>query len=107
MGRSSSQTPGSRRKKSKKPVSAHLVNNAGVVDVKWNRDVPAGKNLPQSVLDRLEALSLVHSDTRRQLDALRKSRAQREVGSVKVPAHLQQPVPMSDAGVRKSVVAED
>lgn len=55
--------------------------------------------MPAHVKDQLDALMLTASETRAQLDILRKTRGQREVGSVKVPAHLQAPEPVSDTGV--------
>jgi hypothetical protein len=38
---------------------------------------------------------------RDQLAILRQTRGQREVGTLKVPAHLQQPIVLTDAGVKE------
>lgn len=61
--------------------------------VAWNRDA-TDVNLPQHVIDRLQAISIEHSQVRQELDILRKTRGKRTVGTVKVPAHLSAGVPL-------------
>src|SRR5258708_4512496 len=75
------------------------VADAHVIKVDWKRDVPI--NLPQSTRDQLDAASMLHTDVRKQLDILRKTRGTRDVGTLKVPVELSAGIPMSDAGVRK------
>ena len=58
--------------------------------------VPVRDAVTSVMLDHLHA---VHVNTAAQLDILRKTRGQREVGSVKVPAHLQVPDMVDDSGV--------
>lgn len=50
----------------------------------------------QVLVDHIHA---VHSNTRAQLDILRKTRGQREVGEVKIPAHLQVVEALDASGV--------
>jgi hypothetical protein len=67
-----------------------------------HNDVPVKDAATAVMLDHLHA---VQSSTLQQLDILRKTRGQREVGSVKIPAHLQVAMPMdvSDVEVRSSL----
>ena len=66
-------------------------------------DVPAMDAATKVLLDHVHA---VQSRTRMELDILRKTRGQRNVGEVKIPAHLQIPTPMDASGVesRNSVL---
>jgi hypothetical protein len=49
-----------------------------------------------------ECLATQQRNVRQQLDILRKTRGQREVGTVKIPAHLQQPtIILDDSGVEE------
>ena len=81
-----------------KPVQ--FAAKANIRDVNWERDAPAGVNVPAGVKDRLAALSIEHSSQRKELDILRKTRGQRDVGSLKVPAHLQAGIPMAADDVK-------
>lgn len=58
--------------------------------------VPVCDAATRVMLDHLHA---VHVNTSAQLDILRKTRGQREVGSIKIPAHLQVPDLADDYGV--------
>jgi hypothetical protein len=49
----------------------------------------------------LSALTAGQQSVRDQLAILRQTRGQREVGTLKVPAHLQQPIVLTDAGVKE------
>lgn len=60
-----------------------------------------GQNLPAAVKDKMDLLMLNAKSTRQQLDILRKTRGQRDVGSVKVPPHLRAPEPLT-TGYRDS-----
>lgn len=51
-------------------------------------NTPTRKNLPLDVQIQLGALEQTQQATLAQLDILRKTRGQRDVGSVKVPPHL-------------------
>jgi len=68
------------------------------VRVDYGRDaVPA--DAPAGVHDALAALSMEHTDVRKQLDILRQTRGQRQVGKLIIPPHLRSNEPMSDDGV--------
>ena len=69
-------------------------------EVNWNRDIPGDVGVPQGVRDRLSALSMEHTDRRKELDILRKTRGQRDVGSLKTPVHLTEGMPMDATGVK-------
>ena len=71
--------------------------------VNYTRDIPASmsQEVPQRVKDQLDALSFVHTQQRSELDVLRKTRGQRALEPLKVPAHLQGGMTISDAGVRQ------
>lgn len=49
----------------------------------------------------LDSLTSAQDNTRQQLDILRKTRGQRDVGQLKIPVHLQQPFSLTDAGVKE------
>lgn len=94
-------------------VSAAQIRAAhprGQVKVDYHQDAP---NVPVVVKGKLDALSLEHTGTRQQLDILRKTRGQRDVGAVKVPRELMAPTlvsnnpndPNSDAGVERRGMA--
>lgn len=59
-------------------------------------DVPSMDVATRVMLDHLGA---VQANTRMQLDILRKTRGQRNVGEVKIPAHLQSTEPVDDRGI--------
>lgn len=75
--------------------------NPGVRQVNYTRDIPPGHQVPQAVRDGLDALSIVHTAQRKELDALRRTRGQRKLEPLKVPGHLSAGMPMSDEGVRR------
>ena len=49
----------------------------------------------------LDGLTATQQTTRDQLAILRQTRGQRQVGELKVPVHLQQPISLVDAGVKE------
>lgn len=59
------------------------------------------KNLPQAVKDQFDALSIQAASTRQQLDILRQTRGSRNVGTVKVPPHLQTGDVLDGRGVER------
>jgi len=69
--------------------------------VNYRRDIPGSINVPEYVKEQLDALSIVHTQQRTELDALRKTRGQRQVTPLRVPGHLQDGIPMSDQGVER------
>ncbi len=85
--------------------AVRLPAQPNIREVNWERD--AAGNVPAAVKDRLLAVSMEHTDIRRQLDVLRKTRGQRDVGALKVPAALQAGIPMSDSGVKARAQIQD
>ena len=76
-----------------------LVEDAARVGNYDNRpvnDVAPVNPVAKVMLDHLGA---VQANTRMQLDILRKTRGQRNVGEVKIPAHLQFVEPLDDRGI--------
>jgi hypothetical protein len=57
--------------------------------------------LNEAVRVEAEYLHSVHTNIRQQLDILRKTRGQREVGTVKIPPHLQTNSPLDVRGVEE------
>lgn len=57
--------------------------------------------LPAEVQVLVDHVDAVHATVRAELDVLRQTRGQREVGSVKVPAHLRAAEMLDDSGVEK------
>lgn len=51
-------------------------------------------NAPQFVKDQYQALLINAGETRKHLDILRHTRGQRDVGTIKVPVHLQSGEPL-------------
>lgn len=49
----------------------------------------------------LDGLTSAQQNTRDQLAILRQTRGQRDVGQLKIPVHLQQPLMLVDAGVKE------
>lgn len=49
----------------------------------------------------LDGLRSTQQSTLDQLAILRQTRGQRQVGELKIPAHLQQPIALTDAGVKE------
>jgi len=96
-----SKAKSSSRKKPKGKQGIRFAPNPGVTKVNWRRDVPGDVQVPAAVLDGLDALSIVHTQQRQELKALRETRGTRKLEPVKVPAHLSQGMPLSDSGVRK------
>lgn len=95
-------------KASKRPKQRNRVQfmpRANERKVNYTRDIPASmsQEVPQHVKDQLDALSMVHTQQRSELDVLRKTRGQRTLEPLKVPAHLRGGVTISDAGVRRLV----
>jgi len=82
-----------------------LVSDAGAVKRPENRIKSDVKPKDAATAVMLDHLNAVQSNTLQQLDILRKTRGQRDVGSVKIPAHLQvaMPVDVSDVEVRSSL----
>lgn len=76
------------------------VAGPGVRRVNWNRDVK--QNVSRATRDQLDALSIEHTQVRQQLDILRKTRSQRDVGTLKIPAHLQTVITIDDTGVKQT-----
>lgn len=77
-----------------------MLAKAKETKVDWKRDVN-DLNLPAHVKDHLDAVSIEHTQVRQTLDVLRKTRGQRVVGNVKVPASLQQGMTLDGAGVQR------
>ena len=77
-----------------------VMPNAGVREVNYIRDIPGDVGVPQHVRDQLTAQSMLHTDVRKQLDVLRKTRGQRTLEPLKVPVHLSTGIPMSADDVK-------
>lgn len=57
------------------------------------------KDVPTQIA--LDALTSAQQNTRDQLAILRQTRGQRDVGTLKIPTHLQQAMPLVDLGVKE------
>jgi len=77
-------------------VLKNAADRVGHSENRISNDVPAVNEVAKVMLDHLGS---VQARTKMELDILRKTRGQREVGEVKIPAHLQFGEMESDSGV--------
>lgn len=76
-----------------------LKDAASRLDRRTQTQTPETMPVSADVRVILDHLHAVNQNTRDQLSILRKTRGQREVGAVKIPAHLQVPDIIDTSGV--------
>lgn len=109
MGSRASKSPRSSSPTATRPKQKNRVKfmpRANERKVDYVRDIPASlaAEVPQRVKNELAAKSIEHTAIREQLDVLRKTRGQRRIEPLRVPAHLRDAGAMmvlDDSGVEK------
>jgi hypothetical protein len=79
-------------------ILANAASRVGHSENRISNDVPAVNEVAKVMLDHLGS---IQARTKMELDILRKTRGQRVVGEVQIPAHLREPGTETDAGVEQ------